>query len=96
MQNDRINVYLPGATSEVATLKQVLTKAEDIAVKERTEREKLEARVGEVQEELQALVAKHEALELDSKTGSLSLLRPSRAQKAPRPKPKRLSKRSMR
>ena len=45
---------LPGATTEVATLKQVLTKAEDTAAKE--------------QQELQALVTKHEALELDSKT----------------------------
>ena len=52
----------------MATLKQALTKAEDKAAKERTEREKHEARVGEVQQELQALVAKHEALELDSKT----------------------------
>ena len=68
MQNDRINVYLPGATTEVATLKQALTKAEDKAAKERTEREKHEARVGEVQQELQALVTKHEALELDLKT----------------------------
>ena len=68
MQNDRIIVYLPGATTEVATLKQVLTKAEDKAAKERTEREKQEARVGEVQQELQALMTKHEALELDSKT----------------------------
>ena len=51
----------------MATLKQALTKAEGTAAKERTEREKHEARVGEVQQELQALVAKHEALELDSK-----------------------------
>ena len=58
---------LPGATTEVATLKQALTKAEDTAAKERTERQRQEARVGEVQQELQALVAKHEALELDSK-----------------------------
>ena len=43
---------MPGATTEVATLKQVLTKAEDTAAKERTEREKHEARVGEVQQEL--------------------------------------------
>src|SRR3954468_9789460 len=35
---------------------------------ERTEREKHEARVGEVQQELHALVKKHETLELDSKT----------------------------
>ena len=59
---------MPGATTEVVTLKQALTKAEDKAAKECTEREKHEARVGEVQQELQALVAKHEALELDSKT----------------------------
>ena len=52
MQNDRIIVYLLGATTEVPTLKQALTKAEDKAAKERTEREKHEARVGEVQEEL--------------------------------------------
>ena len=43
---------LPGATTEVATLKQVLTEAEDKAAKERTERKKHEARVGEVQQEL--------------------------------------------
>ena len=66
--NDRIIVCLPGATTEVATLKQALTMAEDKAAKEHTEREKQEAQVGEVQQELQALVTKHEALELDSKT----------------------------
>ena len=59
---------MPGATTKVATLKQVLTKAEDKAAKERTEREKQEARVGEVQQELQALVSKYEALEHDTKT----------------------------
>ena len=74
LQNDRIIVYSPGATTEVATLKQALTKAEDKAAKERTEREKQEARVGEVQQELQALVAKHEALELDSKTRESELV----------------------
>ena len=47
--NDRIIVCLPGAITEVATLKQALTKAEDKAAKERTKREKHEARVGEVQ-----------------------------------------------
>ena len=56
LQNDRIIVNLPGATAEVATLKQALTKAEDTTAKERTERERHEARVGEVQQELQALV----------------------------------------
>ena len=83
---------MPGATTEVATLKQALTKAEDTAAKERTERERHEARVGEVQQELQALVAKHEALEVDSKSGSLSLPRPSRVKKVPRSNPKRPSR----
>ncbi|XBJ02855.1 hypothetical protein VPH35_022144 [Triticum aestivum] len=57
-----------GATTEVATLRQALSEAEEKAAKERAERKKQEARVGEVQQEPQALVAKHEALELDSKT----------------------------
>ena len=61
------------ATTLVPTLKQALTKAEDTTTKERTEREKHEARVGEVQQDLQALVAKHEALELDSKTRECKL-----------------------
>ena len=57
-----------GATTEVAALQKALSKAEDKAAKERIEREKQEARVGEVQQELQALAKKHESLELDSKT----------------------------
>ena len=52
----------------MATLKKALSEAEDKAAKERIEREKQEARVGEVQQELQALVEKHEGLERDSKT----------------------------
>ena len=59
---------MPGATTEVATLKQVLSEAENKVAKERTERERQEARVGEVQQELQALVTKHEAFERDSKS----------------------------
>ena len=58
----------PGTTIEVATLKQAMSEAEDKAAKERTEQERQEARVGEVQQDLQDLVTKHEALELDSKT----------------------------
>ena len=57
-----------GATSEVATLKQALVKAEKREASERTEREKYEAQVGKVWQELQALMKKHESLELDSKT----------------------------
>ena len=59
---------LSGATSEVETLSKALSKAEDKVAKERIEREKQEARVGEVQQELEALAKKHESLELDSKT----------------------------
>ena len=68
LQNDRIIMDVPGATTEVATLKQALSEAENKAAKERSEWEKQEARVGEVQQELHALVTKHEALELDLKT----------------------------
>ena len=52
----------------MATLKKALSEAENRAATERTESGKQEARVEEVQQELQALVTKHEALELDSKT----------------------------
>ena len=52
----------------MAALKKALSEAENKAAKERSEWEKQEARVGEVQQEIQALVKKHEALELDSKT----------------------------
>ena len=58
----------PGATTEVATLKKALSEAEDKAAKERTEREKQEARVGEVQQELQDFVKKYKSLEHDSRT----------------------------
>ena len=57
-----------GSTTEVATLKKAMSEAEDKAAKERIDREKQEAPVGEVQQELQALVKKYESLELDSKT----------------------------
>ena len=62
-----------GATSEVATLKQVLDEAEKRAATERTEREKCEAEVGKVRQELRALIEKHESLELDSKTRASEL-----------------------
>ena len=68
MQNDRIIEYLPGATTEVATLKQAMSQDEEKVAQERTEREMREAQVGEVQQELQDLMTKHEALELDLKT----------------------------
>ena len=43
---------VPGATTEVATLKQALSEAENKASMEHTEREKEEARVGELHQEL--------------------------------------------
>ena len=58
----------------MATLKQALTKAEDKAAKERTEREKHEAQVGEVRQELHVLVMKHKALDLDLKTRESELV----------------------
>ena len=57
-----------GATTEVATLKEAVSTAECNAAAERTEREKQEVRVAEVQQELQDLVEKHESLERESKT----------------------------
>ena len=59
---------LSGATTKVATLRKALSATEDKAAKEHIEREKQEARVGEVQQELEALAKNHESLELDSKT----------------------------
>ena len=57
----------------MATLKQAMSEAKKRAATERTEREKFEAQVGEVQQELQALMKKHESLELDSKTRASEL-----------------------
>ena len=57
----------------MATLKKALSEAENRAAVEHTERGKQEARVEEVQKELQALVKKHESLELDSKTQASDL-----------------------
>ena len=79
--------------TEVAALKEALSEAEDKAAKERTEREKQEARVGEVQQEFHDFAKKYESLECDSKTQGPSLRRPSRTHKMPRPKPKRPSRR---
>ena len=51
----------------MASLKKALFEAEDKAAKKRTEYEKQEARVDEVQQELQDFVKKFESLEHDSK-----------------------------
>ena len=67
-KNDKDNLGIAGATNEVAALKEAVAVAERNAATERTEREKQEARVAEVQQELQDLMRKHESLERDSKT----------------------------
>ena len=51
--------------TEVEALKKALTEAEERAVNEKAAREKHEARVGEVQQELQDAVKKCESLERD-------------------------------
>ena len=59
---------------------------------ERTEREKQEAQVAEVRQELNALMKKHESLELDSKTGESELasaLESAKSAKAEAEKPSR-------
>ena len=72
-KNNRIVLLIVGAMSEVATLKQALSEAEKKAATKRAEREKFEAKVGEVRQELQVLMEKHESLELDSKTRASEL-----------------------
>ena len=59
--------FVTGATTEVASLKKALSEAEDKAALEHKEREKQDARVGEVQQELQELGKKFESLEHDLK-----------------------------
>src|SRR3954467_1631733 len=72
-KNYRIMLLVAGATTEVATLKQALSEAKKREASERNEWEKFEAQVGEAQQELQALMKKHESLELDSKTRASEL-----------------------
>ena len=67
-KNDKDKVGIAGATNKVATLKEAVSVAEHNGAAERAEREKQEARVAEVRQELQAVVEKHESLEHDSKT----------------------------
>ena len=57
----------------MAALKKALAEAEDKVAKECAAREKHEARVSEVQQELQDAVKKYESLERDSKTQASEL-----------------------
>ena len=69
----KVSWTMLGATTEVAALKKALAEAEDKAAKEHAVREKHEARVSEVQQELQDAVKKYESLERDSKTQTFEL-----------------------
>src|SRR3954470_20625085 len=72
-KNNKIVLLIVGATNEVATLKQALSEAEKKTAAERTERERLGAQVGKVQQELKALMKKHDSLELESKAQASEL-----------------------
>ena len=61
------------ATTEVASLKKALSEAEHKAALELKERKKQEARVGEVQEELQELGKKLESAERELKAKEAEL-----------------------
>ena len=62
---DRSAIIFVGAATEVEVRKKALAEAEERAAKEQAAREKHEARVGEVQQELQDAVKKCESLERD-------------------------------
>ena len=68
--------FVIGATAKVASLKKALAETEDKVAMERIEREKQNARVGEVQQELQELGKKFESLEREFKRRSSNLRRP--------------------
>ena len=59
----------------MAALKKALAKAKDKAAMEHAARDKQEARVSEVQQELQDVVKKYESLERDSKTQASELVK---------------------
>ena len=73
--------FVIGATTEVASLKKALSDAEDKAALERKERDKQDARLGEVQQELQELGKKFESLEHDLKMKETELAKALTSQK---------------
>ena len=88
-KNNRIVLLIVGATTEVATLKQALSEAENKTAAERTERDRLGAQVGEVQQELQALMKNMRVWSLTRRRESTSSRRPLKAPSLPRPKPRK-------
>ena len=85
-----------GATSEVATLKQALVEAEKRAASERTEREKYEAEVGKVRQELQALMENMRVRSLTQRRERPSSRWLLKMPSLPRPNPRRPSRSWMR
>ena len=85
-----------GATSEVATLKQALVEAEKRAATERTEREKYEAQVGKVRQELQALMENMRVWSLTQRRERPSSRWLLKMPSLPRPNPRRPSRSWMR
>ena len=67
--------FITGATTEVAPVKKVLSEAEHKAALEHKEREKKDARVGEVQQELRDLSKKFESVEHDLKMKEAELVK---------------------
>ena len=65
--------FVTGATTEVASLKKALSEDEDKAALECTESETQDARVGEVQQELQELGKKFESVEHELKAKEAEL-----------------------
>ena len=61
--NDRSAILFVGAATEVEALKKELAEAKNKAAKEKATHEKHEAKVGDVQQELQDAVKKCESLE---------------------------------
>ena len=85
-----------GAMSEVATLKQALVEAEKRAATERTEREKYEAQVGKVQQELQVLMKNMRVWSLTQRRERPSSRWLLKMPSLPRPNPRRPSRSWMR
>ena len=84
------------ATTEVEALRKALVEAEGKVVKEHAAREKLKARVNEVQQELQDAVKKSEALECDVSAREAELAKARQSAEEPGLRPRAPSRRSRR
>ena len=96
MLTKKCHDFVIGAMTEVAALKKALAEAEDKAAMERIECEKQNARVGEVQQELQELGKKFESLERDLKTKESELAKALASMKDAKAEAKKPSRKSRR